>query len=75
MFYAGGSEEGKMLAECVQEQMGNRRRAMAKSDVLILQQVKVPTVIAECGFLSNYEESRKLNNNIRMKWQKTYIAE
>ena len=52
-----------MLAECVQEQMGNRRRAMAKSDVLILQQVKVPTVIAECGFLSNYEESRKLRTD------------
>ena len=63
VFYAGGSEESKMLAECVQEQMGNRRRAMAKSDVLILQQVKVPTVIAECGFLSNYEESRKLRTD------------
>ena len=63
MFYADGSEESKMLAECIQDQMKNRRKAMAKSDVLILQQAKVPTVIAECGFLSNYEESRKLRTD------------
>ena len=63
VFYADGSEESKMLAECIQNQMKNRRRAMAKSDVLILQQAKVPTVIAECGFLSNYEESRKLRTD------------
>lgn len=63
VFYADGSEESKMLAECIQDQMKNRRRAMAKSDVLILQQAKVPTVIAECGFLSNYEESRKLRTD------------
>ena len=68
VFYADGSEESKMLAECIQNQMKNRRRAMAKSDVLILQQAKVPTVIAECGFLSNYEESRKLRTD-------EYIAE
>ena len=63
VFYADGSEESKMLAECIQDQMKNRRRAMAKSDVLILQQAKVPTVIAECGFLSNYEESRTLRTD------------
>lgn len=63
VFYADGSEESKMLAECIQDQMKNRRKAMAKSDVLILQQAKVPTVIAECGFLSNYEESRKLRTD------------
>ena len=63
VFYADGSEESKMLAECIQDQMKNRRRAMAKSAVLILQQAKVPTVIAECGFLSNYEESRKLRTD------------
>ena len=60
VFYAGDSEESRQLAECVQRHMGNSRKAMAKSDVLILQQVKVPTIIAECGFLSNREESRKL---------------
>lgn len=60
VFYAEGSEAGRELAECIQEQMGNRRKAMAKSDVLILQQVRVPTVIAECGFLSNREESQLL---------------
>lgn len=64
VFYAGSSEDSKILAEYVQEQMGNRRRAMAKSDVLILQQVRVPTIIAECGFLSNHEESRKLRTDV-----------
>lgn len=63
VFYAGDSEESRQLAECVQKHMGNSRKAMAKSDVLILQQVKVPTIIAECGFLSNHEESRSLRTD------------
>jgi N-acetylmuramoyl-L-alanine amidase len=42
---------------------GNTRVAMEKNDVLIMKEASVPTVIVECGFLSNYEEAVKLNTD------------
>ena len=40
--------------------MDNRREAKANDSYYILRHTDVPTVIVECGFLSNWEEAQKL---------------
>lgn len=71
-FYTTGSDDevvlsqSKELGEEIQKQLieglqdGNHRVAMGKKDVLLLKDAKVPTVIVECGFLSNAEEAELL---------------
>ncbi len=71
VFFSPGStqeigERSRQLAELIQkafrEQSGgvNDRTAMRKNDVLIMKNASVPTVIAECGFLSNQNEAALL---------------
>lgn len=63
VFYYSTSEEGKMLAECIQERMisdvdpSNHRQAKGNDSYYLLKKTPVPTVIVECGFLSNFEEA------------------
>jgi len=65
-FYMTGSEEGKRLAKCIQDHLirvlnrGNKRQIKPAGDLLILKAGNAPTVIVECGFLSNPEEERLL---------------
>ncbi|MBQ9931455.1 MAG: N-acetylmuramoyl-L-alanine amidase [Firmicutes bacterium] len=60
--------ESKRLAEAIQECLEEgiadekERTAMGKKDVLLLKEPTVPTVIVECGFLSNSEEARLLQS-------------
>lgn len=66
VFYYSNSEEGKKLAEAIQKSFkeildtDNGREAKANNSYYILLNVKCPAVIAECGFLSNYEEAELL---------------
>ena len=66
VFYYEGSKEGKMLAELLQKSLignvdpQNHRVAKANSDYYILKNTSAPTVIVECGFLSNPEEESLL---------------
>lgn len=39
----------------------NHRRAKANETYYLLRRTKVPTVIVECGFLTNPEEAEKLS--------------
>jgi len=66
-FYSPKCKDSKKLADCIQHslreilQPENNRVALAKKEPLvILKNVKNPTVIVECGFLSNVEEEKKL---------------
>ena len=64
-FYYTSSKEAKELAELLQEQFrkidgSNKRQTQANSSYYLLKKTEVPTVIAECGFLSNREEEGKL---------------
>lgn len=69
VFY-GGSENSKELGETIQETMkeilndGNTRVAK-KSDgnIYILKNTTVPSVIIECGFLSNIQEAELLKKD------------
>ena len=68
VFYYGTSEPGKALAESVQKKMidyvdpENQRQAKANESYYILKKTNVPIAIVECGFLSNWEEAKKLQD-------------
>ena len=67
VFYYSESKEGKKLAEVLQKSLienadpENHRMAKANTSSYILKNTSAPTVIVECGFLSNPEEERLLN--------------
>ena len=66
VFYYKTSVRGKKLAQILQERFdyvlgdANKRQAKANDNYYLLLHVKEPIVIAECGFLSNWEEAEKL---------------
>ncbi|NLI60078.1 MAG: N-acetylmuramoyl-L-alanine amidase CwlD [Clostridiales bacterium] len=68
-FYMKGSEEGKRLAQSIQEQLirvlnrGNKREIKASDSFLILKAVQSPSVLVECGFLSNPQEETLLTTD------------
>lgn len=68
VFYKKDSAEGKALAICIQKRLkdvadaGNTRLPKADGTYYILKNSKVPSVIVECGFLSNNEEYKKLTD-------------
>ena len=65
VFYYSESEEGKEMATQMQKALleidkNNHREAKANDSYYLLKKTKVPTIIVECGFLSNPEEAEKL---------------
>jgi len=66
VFYYTGSEEGKQLAESIQESLielvdpENTRQVKANDSYYLLKKTSIPIVITECGFLSNGREAEKL---------------
>lgn len=68
-FYPSKSEESKLLSAEVQKSLiegidnGNHRKSKAKNDIYLLKNVKVPTVLVECGFLSNNKEAELLQSD------------
>jgi len=65
-FYMSGSGEGMRLAKCIQGRMaedlieGNHREAKAVDNLRILKASPAPSVLVECGFLSNAGEEALL---------------
>ena len=68
VFYYEGSEKGKRGAEILQYVLkreladGNRRVQKANTSYYMLKKSPCPLVIVECGFLSNPEEEKLLQN-------------
>lgn len=68
-FYQKGSSEGKRLAELIQEELKtnieNKNHRMAKSidTIFLLKNKPMPSVLVECGFLSNPEEEKLLQDD------------
>ena len=66
VFYYAASSEGKHLAALLQKNLvttvdpENHRVEKANDTYYLLKNVSAPIVIAECGFLSNPQESKKL---------------
>ena len=64
VFYRGGSDSGRLLAGCVQSALighlqPRKERAAMAGDYFILQ-LDVPSVLVECGFISNPAEEKLL---------------
>ena len=68
-FFKKGNEKSKKLAESLQNglnnsiQKENKRKPLIITGKYIIDKVKVPISIVECGFLSNYEEELKLQQD------------
>lgn len=66
VFYYETSKQGEKAAVIVQEQLRkgvdetNDRKAKKNGSYFLLKKSSVPTIIVECGFLSNGEEADKL---------------
>lgn len=66
-FYFTGSVEGKALAESIQDSLlktddTNTRVAKSSGSYYLLKHSSVPSIIVECGFLSNLEETARLTD-------------
>ncbi|NMA67692.1 MAG: cell wall hydrolase [Clostridiaceae bacterium] len=66
-FYPPSSVDSERLAKCIQNSIvtnadpENKRVALLKKErIVIFRDLKVPTALVECGFLSNEEEEKKL---------------
>lgn len=69
VFYGEGTDDSKRLGDTIQETMkeiiadGNERTAKKiDGQVYILKNTSIPSVIVECGFLSNPQEAELLRN-------------
>ena len=68
-FYQKDSEDSQEIAKKIQDYLNknieynNTRVALPISNVYIMKNVTIPSVIVECGFLSNEEETRLLNTD------------
>lgn len=69
VFYYSSSAEGKALAEALQNELvsyadpENHRQAKANDSYYLLKKTEAPIAIVECGFLSNWEEAAKLQDD------------
>ena len=69
VFYPQGSEKSKQLADHIQSALikgldpNNHREAKANAEYYLFRDNPYPIVIVECGFLSNPEELRSLQDN------------
>ena len=68
-FYKKDSEDSKLLATYIQDNLTknirieNKRKVMSITNVYVMDKLQVPAVIVECGFLSNPEETEKLKTD------------
>ncbi|OQB24645.1 MAG: Germination-specific N-acetylmuramoyl-L-alanine amidase precursor [Firmicutes bacterium ADurb.Bin182] len=71
VFYMKGSEQGQKLAEFVMEEIcaaiGRPSRFANPGDYFVLRECSVPSVLIECGFLSNPEDEKLLQDKNHQK--------
>lgn len=69
-FYYSQSEDSKRLATIMQQELrrvlneGNNRQPKPDSEIYLLKNTQSPTVLIECGFLSNPTEEQLLDTEI-----------
>ena len=64
VLFMPGSEQGKRLAESIQQSLNEALEAKGKArsqSLYVLESGSQPCALVECGYLSNEEEERKLN--------------
>lgn len=82
VFYSPNDDESRLLAEQIQQsvvnnlQKENMRRVKASGDsIYLLYRAQRPSVMVECGFLSNPEEAQKLNDEEYRRQLALFIAD
>ena len=64
-FYKDGKEESKRLAKAIQNgQKENKRVAMKLDNKYLIKNIQIPISIVECGFLSNPQEEKELQDDV-----------
>lgn len=65
-FYPAGKEDGKSLAQMIQTELKrvvdntNNREIKPREDLYLIKENQMPSVLIECGFLSNENEAKLL---------------
>lgn len=68
-FFKAGDEDSKKLATSIQNNLNeamqkeNKREPLKINNIYIIKKVEIPTTIVECGFLSNPEEEKLLQQD------------
>lgn len=69
VFYSMNNEKSEVLANCIQKSMiaalnpkSKREIKSADSSIYLLSHTDIPAVLVECGFLSNAEEEKMLQD-------------
>ncbi|MCL2859811.1 MAG: N-acetylmuramoyl-L-alanine amidase [Oscillospiraceae bacterium] len=68
-FYKNSDDKGKELAKLIQSNLkkvidrGNKREALVISNKYLVDNIKIPICMVECGFLSNKEEAGLLQQD------------
>lgn len=70
VFYSGNNSESKILADTVQQTIVNalqkdnvRQTKKSGTEIYLLYHSKIPSILVECGFVSNYEDLQKLRTD------------
>ena len=69
VYYSENDPESKVLADKMQSytrdclQKSNDRKTKLGNDIYLLEKLKCPAVLVECGFLSNQAEAKLLNDS------------
>lgn len=69
VFYAKSPENSKRLATCIQEKVNEADKENTRvakdgtSGIYVLQNATVPSVVVECGFLSNEKDLQRLKTD------------
>ena len=74
VYYSKNNDNSKILANMLQENVvanlqpqNNRKIKEAGKNILLLNRLNCPAVLAECGFISNSKEELMLNNPVYQK--------
>lgn len=69
VFFSGNNDKSSELAQYIQSEIitmlqpdNTRKIKQSGSSIYLLYHATVPSVLVECGFLSNYDETEKLKN-------------
>ncbi|CDF58850.1 N-acetylmuramoyl-L-alanine amidase CwlD [Thermobrachium celere] len=66
VFYPKNDSKSEEIAKLIQSELiktlnrGNKREAKGTNDIYVIRDNEIPSVLVECGFLSNYEEEQLL---------------
>lgn len=74
VFYGPGTDGSEKAAECMQQSLitflkptSERDIKKAGKEIYLLSQAKIPSILVECGFLSNEQEGRLLQEETYQK--------